>query len=344
MLRLSIIVPMYNVESYLERCIRSLKQQDLSDEEFEIICIDDGSPDNCGNIIKGLQKEFANLILIEQHNQGVSVARNNGIKKASGKYLLFVDPDDYVEADSFGRVLNYAEEQKADVAFLGFTVYDEKGEACYSVFNEESVQTRYNGREAYYIAREGGQTDTDRMWAVLYDEKFIKSNNLLFLPGVPYLEDGELISRIMCLAETCVFEGGAFYNRTTRPGSAIHSNLYFSKKAIYGFVKAAKNLKEFRQNEILSGEQQEFLNQPLCKFTLLILQSGLQKPVFKNYRRMVKELNGLGLKKLPNTHLKQPYGKMTSFYNNFKCYYLMWAILREVKGVVKKAIYRNKKS
>ena len=89
---LSIIIPIYNVAPYVERCIRSLEDQDIPKDDYEIICINDGSPDNCREIVEQLQQEFSNIILINQENQGVSMARNNGIDLSEGKYLLFVDP------------------------------------------------------------------------------------------------------------------------------------------------------------------------------------------------------------------------------------------------------------
>ena len=80
-MQLSIIIPMYNVAPYVERCIRSLEDQDIPRNEYELICINDGSPDNCREIVEQLQLEFSNIVLINQINQGVSVARNNGIDK-----------------------------------------------------------------------------------------------------------------------------------------------------------------------------------------------------------------------------------------------------------------------
>jgi glycosyltransferase involved in cell wall biosynthesis len=115
MKRLSIIVPIYNVENYVERCLRSLEDQNIPKDSYEIICINDGSPDKCREIIVGLQTEYNNIILIDQENQGVSCARNNGIKNASGKYLLFIDPDDYVDRDCLDGILNTADEYDAQV-------------------------------------------------------------------------------------------------------------------------------------------------------------------------------------------------------------------------------------
>ena len=92
MKRLSIIIPMYNVERYVNKCLLSLEDQDIPMEDYEIICINDGSPDNSREVVIRLQKEFNNIILIDQENQGVSCARNAGINSACGEFVLFIDP------------------------------------------------------------------------------------------------------------------------------------------------------------------------------------------------------------------------------------------------------------
>uniref|UniRef100_UPI0030DB473E glycosyltransferase family 2 protein n=1 Tax=uncultured Imperialibacter sp. TaxID=1672639 RepID=UPI0030DB473E len=103
-MKLSIIVPVYNVEEYLERCVRSLEDQDIPRSDYEIIVVNDGSPDNSKEVVERLQRELSNIILINQENQGVSMARNAGIDRASGEYLVVVDPDDYVAPNSFASI------------------------------------------------------------------------------------------------------------------------------------------------------------------------------------------------------------------------------------------------
>ncbi len=193
MKRLSIIVPIYNVEPYLERCLRSLENQDIPRNDYEIICINDGSPDGSRGIVIRMQKEFNNIILIDQDNQGVSRARNNGIDIASGKYLVFIDPDDYVDPYSFDRILKNADEHEAQVSFLGFTVLNDNGIMRNEVFNEIYTGKIYPGTEAYYLTRGNGQIDPDRMWAVLLNTEFCNQYKLRYLPDVPYLEDGEIL-------------------------------------------------------------------------------------------------------------------------------------------------------
>lgn len=111
MLKVSVIIPVYNAEAYLEKCIRSILMQTLS--EIEIICIDDGSTDGSGIILKQFAMEDNRIHLIEQQNQGVSIARNRGIEKAQGEYISFVDADDWAEPD-FLELL-YKNAKKADV-------------------------------------------------------------------------------------------------------------------------------------------------------------------------------------------------------------------------------------
>jgi len=134
---LSVIIPMYNVEHYVERCIRYLEDQDLTKDDYEVICINDGSPDNSREIVKQLQNEYKNIILIDQVNQGVSRARNNGISVSTGKYLLFIDPDDYITPNSLKQVISKADGLKAQVSFLGYTVHDRDMNIIRSVFNNE---------------------------------------------------------------------------------------------------------------------------------------------------------------------------------------------------------------
>ena len=330
---------MYNVEPYVERCLHSLEKQDIKKDEFEIICINDGSPDDSKGVVKRLQKEYENIILIDQDNQGVSRARNNGIEKAGGKYLLFIDPDDYVDRNSFGRILMNADNHQTQVSFLGFTILKRDGTVYRHVFDEKLSRKVYNGFEAYYLARGDGQSDPDRMWAVLFEREFINQNNLRYLPNVPYLEDGEFIARILCLADRCIFDGSSFYQRTTRPGSATNSELFRSEKAIKGFLLAAGNLKMFQQEQNINERQRIFLNQPIFKFVLLTLNSSLNKPLMINFRKIRRQLSSKGFRKLELKGVDRPYNYYVYVYNYFMVAFLISAFLRELKQIIKKIIF-----
>lgn len=92
--KLSIIVPVYNAEEYIEGCVNSLLKQDLSEQEYEIILINDGSTDNSPKLAQKLKEQNNNIVLLSQENKGQSVARNKGMDIAKGKYIMFVDADD----------------------------------------------------------------------------------------------------------------------------------------------------------------------------------------------------------------------------------------------------------
>lgn len=102
MIKYSFIVPVYNTEKYLKKCLDSLVNQTF--DNFEIIIVNDGSIDKSSEIIKKYKEKYSNIKSIEQKNQGLSMARNNGVKKASGDYLIFVDSDDYIETNLLEEV------------------------------------------------------------------------------------------------------------------------------------------------------------------------------------------------------------------------------------------------
>ena len=113
MIKVSVIVPVYNVEEYLEKCLESLVNQTLKD--IEIIVVNDGSPDNSQKIIDRYKEKYHNIISIEDINHGQGYARNKGISLAKGKYIMFLDSDDTVELTILEKMYNIIEKQKVDV-------------------------------------------------------------------------------------------------------------------------------------------------------------------------------------------------------------------------------------
>lgn len=125
MSELSIIVPIYKVEKYLHRCVDSILNQTFQD--FELILIDDGSPDNCGAICDEYAARDSRIKVIHQANAGVSAARNAGLDIASGTYLGFVDSDDWIEPEMYATMIATAKEKQVDVVVCGFDYIDAFG-------------------------------------------------------------------------------------------------------------------------------------------------------------------------------------------------------------------------
>lgn len=324
---LSIILPVYNVEEYIERCIRSLEKQDIHQQEYEIIVVNDGSPDNSREIVLQMMNEFNNVILIDQENRGVSMARNAGIARASGKYLLFVDPDDYVGENVFAKSISYANDRNLQIVYLGYTYLNPQGESIADVFNERFHGSIFNGTECYFLARGNGLPDPDRSCSIMFDRSFLIKNDLLFLSNVPYLEDGEFITRVLCLAERCGFYCSQFYKRTTRLGSATNSNLIYTERSIDGFIRASINLKKFKE---LHSEPQfsNFMNHAIVKFALLSVQACASRESLNQLNSTLKKLKDNNLLILELNGVQSTYYHYGRMYNISPYLYFLFHVLK----------------
>ncbi|MBQ9271915.1 MAG: glycosyltransferase family 2 protein [Alphaproteobacteria bacterium] len=120
----SVIIPVYNAEKYLEQCIDSVLSQTL--HNIEIICVDDGSTDDSLKMLNAYQKKDKRLLVISQKNQNAGAARNTGLKQAKGKYLIFLDADDFFEPEMLENMHKKATEDKADIVVCGYWVYNQK--------------------------------------------------------------------------------------------------------------------------------------------------------------------------------------------------------------------------
>lgn len=127
-MKLSIIVPVYNVEAFLKKCVDSLLAQDLPADEYEIIIVDDGSTDGSGALADALAAECGNIRVIHQQNRGLSGARNAGIPASTGDYILFVDSDDFLEPNVLGGLVRQMEEKQLDILRFNYQNVNMDGE------------------------------------------------------------------------------------------------------------------------------------------------------------------------------------------------------------------------
>ena len=143
--KISIIVPVYNVEKYIEKCIISLIEQTMKD--IEIILVNDGSTDNSLKICQKYAQKDKRILLIDKQNTGVSDTRNVGIERANGEYIMFVDSDDWIENLACEISYNEAKEQDADSVIFGYYRESSKGTTIKNIFEEEKIV--FNKREIY---------------------------------------------------------------------------------------------------------------------------------------------------------------------------------------------------
>ena len=199
---LSIIIPMYKVEKYIERCLLSTQKQDIPSSVYEVICINDGSPDSSKKIAETIAAQSNNIKVYSQENGGLSSARNTGIDLAKGDYIFFLDSDDWIEYNCLGRVVTKLKEERPDV--LCISSCRNNGEKQYDMrFFSET--TPLSGPKA--LAK-GLRPEAPFS---IVNASFMKENKLRFYEGI-FHEDSELTPRMHYLATKISFLNGLIYN------------------------------------------------------------------------------------------------------------------------------------
>ena len=274
MKKLSFILPVYNVEPYLEKCIKSLRDKDMPYDEYEIIVINDGSPDNSEDIVRKLQNEIPNILLINQVNAGVSAARNKGIENASGEYLVFIDPDDFVNPNLLKRLYDCAKKDELDILLCGRTFVKPTGEIFHRVGYDKQENHIFNGINAFY-EKDKPYPVFDTCWGRLYKRELVSKYEINFPEGVIHLEDGVFVRKIFTLAKRVGFDNCDFYQAFERPGSASRSDIGTSLKAAMGDITSTKDLINFKKSHQLNASQLKLINTSIAKYTLLPLMRAV---------------------------------------------------------------------
>ena len=202
--KVSVIVPIYNVEKYLEKCINSLLSQTL--EDIQIILVNDGSKDNSGNIAREYEKNNKNrIIYVEKENGGLSDARNHGLKYATGDFIAFLDSDDYIEKNAYEEMYNKAIEENADYVECDF---------IWEFPNKIRVDKQYpykNKKEMLSFVRVVA-------WNKLIKRQLITDNNLEFPKGLRY-EDVEFTYKLIPFINKFAYVDKPFIHYVQREGS-----------------------------------------------------------------------------------------------------------------------------
>jgi glycosyltransferase involved in cell wall biosynthesis len=236
MLKFSIIIPAFNVGDYINRCILSCLDQDLSKEEYEIIIINDGSTDNTLTIIKSLSENNPNIRIISKTNKGLGAARNEGLMVASGRYIWFVDADDWIKSNSLNYLYKILETNALDALWMQLRRVNEKGAfmpakkmhrrmLAHTMSGEEFLRLVF-GYETYVVL-------------FVFRRAFLVRAGLRFMEDV-YYEDAEFTPRALTKARRVKFEMGVYYFYFIRTGSIINA---YNPRKIDDLLKVIKSLK-----------------------------------------------------------------------------------------------------
>lgn len=287
-LKLSIIVPVYRVEAYLRKCVNSLLAQDLPVKDYEIILVDDGSPDGCPAICDEYAQLNSNIRVIHRSNGGLSAARNTGIEVARGEYIQFVDSDDFLEQNVLKTLIGKMDSDNLDVLRFNFQNVNEK----YEVF--EPYKTKKIFVDYSDIACRGEEFLTERLGFGCYACQFIIRasllNDCLFKEGI-FFEDTEWAPRMLLKAERVTSTSLMVYNYLMRSGSITQSIDTAKKRKVLedrlGLIDSLKSqMREISDKRWFEG---------MIANTVLAVLGDISSVFWKERKPYLQQLNSKGV-------------------------------------------------
>ena len=236
---ISIIVPIYNAEKYLKKCIDSLLNQ--TKKELEIILINDGSTDSSEEIIKEYKDK--RIKYFKNKNQGIGKTRNFGIEKAEGKYIMFLDSDDYLDKTACEKMYNKVENENIDVAICDFYKEYDNGNI------EEIITPSFKSSSL----KDNPDIITEYLspWAKIYSTEMIKKNNIKFVENLKY-EDAPFVIEVLCCANKIgkVDECLNYYLIHTNSETTVRDKKCFDILKIIDIIRKYTNNKEYLKEKI----------------------------------------------------------------------------------------------
>lgn len=251
---LSVILPVYNVENYLEECLDSLLNQTYSN--FEIIAVNDGSTDNSLQILLKYKLLFKKMIIISQENSGLSSARNTGIEQCSGTYIYFLDSDDYISKNTFEKVIDIFKETDVDLIKFDATPFsdDPNFNVDLNEYNSNNIyQTGkiYEKSEFLSLIEKKYQAP---VWLYIFKADILKLNNLSFRPDLLH-EDELFTPKLLVNCNKFYYINEQFFKRRYRKGSIMTTQN--NEKSILNYNIIINDL--YNYSEIFVGEEKKFL-------------------------------------------------------------------------------------
>ncbi|MFT3918851.1 glycosyltransferase family 2 protein [Cloacibacterium sp.] len=281
-MKLSIIIPVYNAEKYLKKCLESIFVQDLSLQDYEVIAVDDGSTDSSLKILENYKEKYHNLNIISQKNQGEAGARNTALKIAKGDFITFLDNDDYYNPDTLVKAIYKIEKENLDILYLAIHHISEE----YQYLN--SLPNLSNGGVFLGLNHERRPFP-----ATMYRREII--GDRLFPLDILVGTDSVFNALVQSKAKRVSFSSDLVYNYLVRPNS-------LSKKAIteegyQGFINAINILDQFK-NKNFSAENkdaQQYFDKVILVFLTRIVELHILPNLYQQkYRETKKLLSDLG--------------------------------------------------
>ena len=288
---ISIIIPAYNAEKLLCRCVNSILAQPI--EYMEIILIDDGSTDKTPELCNTLSAKYDSVKVIHKINGGVSSARNSGIKAAQGKYIAFIDSDDYLETEDFGKILNICMENDLDVCLYKYKIENENG--GFNIDREHSFfyNHLYTGEDVI-IKNFGARSAC----IAFFKSEHIREHSISFCEEMSYSEDADFVFHSIAFAKRIMFTHYTPYVYAYNKCSAIQSAKHDTNKALrklHSNVIMIKRLQTLSCNKTLKISVQKQLrnisNSIICGY----FYSLIYPRIADNISTIFRHFNSVGL-------------------------------------------------
>lgn len=243
--KVSIAIPIYNVENYLDRCVKSIVNQTY--KNLEIILVDDGSTDGCGKICDEWVKKDNRIKVVHKSNGGLSSARNAGLANATGDYIMFEDSDDWIEAELVERCVKRIENDKSDIVIFGYRKVDEQGKTMWDfTFGNETYSKNEIIEDLHKRILE---MSYGYAWNKLYDLKFLKESGLEFDSSIIDREDLVFNMQLLSHIRKISYLEYVGYNYLQRNTSLLHNSNLARLKNINTFCDKMCEIK-FENEEV----------------------------------------------------------------------------------------------
>lgn len=328
-MKITIIIPVYNVEKYIKKTIESLIKQTLVDKE--ILIINDGSTDNTLQVVREYINKYKYIKIINQKNLGVSHSRNVGINEAKGKYILFNDGDDWIkDEDYLERIYNISLKNNLDVLTSGFNIYynsqNIKKVEFDNFFNEVGI---LNGKEYLRYSLEKNSTNYSICTCLIKRELILK-NNLYFSEKIKNAEDQEFLIKLFLISKRVKFSNLYSYNYRQVDTSTTKK---YSLDRVLDLFLVKENILEYIENNELENETEYWKNFFKVYFYpgILSLTSQLNQFEQKKIIKKIKEKNELKKVNLKFFPTKEEKIKIILAKSNLKILFCFLKIIRKIR-------------
>ena len=296
--KLSIIIPVYNVEKYLPKCLGSILEQPFKD--LEVICVNDGSTDGSLDVLQKIKKKDDRVVIIDKKNEGSGIARNIGLSTAQGEYVYFIDSDDWLEDDVLAKIIAKADELQTDIlVFGGLSYYNGKGQN--GAYSKNKLPKKYFGK---VVSAKDIKKDIFKFpstaWTKLYRRSFLIKNEIKFQniragqDQLPFFHSMITADRIAILPENI------YCYQKNREGSVTSVKKKKSFSPIYVFYGIEEMLEK---TGMMEEYRNIFVNKYFSKATSWLgkFDKDLKPQYFEEYSKLLK-------------HVQEKYGLYKNFH------------------------------